>query len=531
MRFPAVDSLKTKALDFDEILPILKEEVDDFKLRIVKVGRASEAARETAECTGDETGASSDLLFDYSLSSQNDVNAGLRTPRTPAASKNIVMQEAQNLLALHNVETPLKGGLNTPLVESDFSGITPRREVVQTPNTLLATPSTQRKDGQTPGRFTPASTPGSVTQTSLRNALKINAPDEETNENQSIKRVLSKLPKPKNDFEIVVPDEEPSEVADQSTNADDHHWPEDASDIEAKKLQMLRKEMEDEWRKQTQSVQRDLPRPGSINDNILRPQYSSDLHEAEEMIKREMLILLHHDAIYNPINQVQKSNKKDKKENSAIADEKRHLQYLSSNKYEDIDELSLEQAREILNAETERVKSAFGHGEIKPHVFTKVWEECYSQVLFMPSQKKYVRQSSAVTKKDRIESLEFKLNTNKAHMMKEAKKAAKREKNLKILLHGYQSRAQTLTKLIQERYDQLEVAHVERSTFSFLRDQETFAIPKRVQALEDDVKRQEKRENDLQKHYYDLKLLEEELKELEKRENASITSKPVRYAE
>jgi len=136
-------------------------------LQIVKVGRASESAKEIAESTGDETGASSALLFDYATSvHQNSVGmASLRTPRTPAAAKNVVMQvkhlenssflngivtrrifqikEAQNLLALQNVDTPLKGGLNTPLVESDFSGITPRREIVQTPNTVLGTPANQ----------------------------------------------------------------------------------------------------------------------------------------------------------------------------------------------------------------------------------------------------------------------------------------------------------------------------------------------------------------------------------------------------
>ena len=51
-----------------------------------------------------------------------------------------VMQEAQNLMALTNVDTPLKGGLNTPLHNSDFSGITPQHNAVQTPNTVLGTP-------------------------------------------------------------------------------------------------------------------------------------------------------------------------------------------------------------------------------------------------------------------------------------------------------------------------------------------------------------------------------------------------------
>ena len=49
-------------------------------------------------------------------------------------------QEAQNILALTNTDTPLKGGLNTPLHESDFSGVTPRHQSAQTPNTVLGTP-------------------------------------------------------------------------------------------------------------------------------------------------------------------------------------------------------------------------------------------------------------------------------------------------------------------------------------------------------------------------------------------------------
>jgi len=49
-------------------------------------------------------------------------------------------QEAQNIMALTNVDTPLKGGLNTALHESDFSGATPQQRVMATPNTVLGTP-------------------------------------------------------------------------------------------------------------------------------------------------------------------------------------------------------------------------------------------------------------------------------------------------------------------------------------------------------------------------------------------------------
>ena len=50
------------------------------------------------------------------------------------------MQEAQTLLALQNVDTPLKGGENTPMHDTSFEGATPRRNVMPTPNKVLASP-------------------------------------------------------------------------------------------------------------------------------------------------------------------------------------------------------------------------------------------------------------------------------------------------------------------------------------------------------------------------------------------------------
>lgn len=39
------------------------------------------------------------------------------------------MQEAQNVMALTHVDTPLKGGLNTTIHNSDFSGVAPQQQV------------------------------------------------------------------------------------------------------------------------------------------------------------------------------------------------------------------------------------------------------------------------------------------------------------------------------------------------------------------------------------------------------------------
>lgn len=118
-------------------------------LQVVKLGLGSEEARLI-----DGTEASQHLLADYSVTP--GATPSLRTPRTPAA-QDAILQEAQNILALQNVQTPLKGGENTPLHDSDFEGVTPRKAVVQTPNVVLGTPF------RTPGGTGPGSTPRSTT--------------------------------------------------------------------------------------------------------------------------------------------------------------------------------------------------------------------------------------------------------------------------------------------------------------------------------------------------------------------------------
>lgn len=59
-------------------------------------------------------------------------------------------------------------------------------------------------------------------------------------------------------------------------------------------------------RRKSQAIQRNLPRPTDMNHNILRPvdmmttQPLNDYQKAEEMIKEEMLTMLHNDSIKDP---------------------------------------------------------------------------------------------------------------------------------------------------------------------------------------------------------------------------------------
>ncbi|KAM4772239.1 cell division cycle 5-like protein [Rhinophrynus dorsalis] len=497
-------------------------QISDVELEeVVKIGQASEIARQTAEESGITNSASSTLLSEYNVANSS---IALRTPKTPAAQDRI-LQEAQNLMALTNVDTPLKGGLNTPLHESDFSGVTPQRQVVQTPNTVLSTPfrtPSQSSEGLTPrGGMTPKPvigvTPG---RTPLRDKLNINPEDGAVDYNdpsyikqleresrEQLRLGLMTLPSPKNDFEIVLPENAEKELEDRET---DDTFIEDAADLEARKQAIREAQRAKELKQRHRAVQKDLPRPSEVNETILRPPNVepplTDLQKSEEMIKKEMITMLHYDSLHSPYGDG--SGLKKGKGPSSAATNTEHVAFLEQNPYEKISEEDLKNAEELLQQEMEVVKQGMGHGDLSLDSYNQVWEECYSQVLYLPGQGRYTRANLA-SKKDRIDSLEKRLEINRGHMTAEAKRAAKMEKKLKILLGGYQSRAMGLIKQLNEIWDQYEQSNLELRTFEELKKHEDAAIPRRIESLKEDVQRQEEREKELQQRFAELMLEKE----------------------
>ncbi|PSN39298.1 Cell division cycle 5-like protein [Blattella germanica] len=453
--------------------------------QVVKLGRASEAAREVATEGGQQP--SDALLADYSLTPAG----GTRTPRTPAPTTDRILQEAQNMMALTHVDTPLKGGLNTPLHTGGG---------FHTPN----------MDGNR----------GTVTPTPVRDKLSIN-PEEgldvgdtpqavhnyQRQLREQLRSGLNSLPTPRNDYEIVVPEsEEEMELPVETGNSI-----EDQADVDARYLAELKAKRELEMKSRSQPVQRDLPRPAEVNMAVLRPPHTdpplTELQKAEEQIKREMVTMLHYDAVYSP-----PVIPADIKKRGQVTSQAQHLAYLEQHPYETYSQDQLVQAHALLQQEMEVVKQGMGHGELSLESYTQVWEECLAQVLFLPSQNRYTRANLA-SKKDRLESQEKRLEQNRGHMTREAKRAAKMEKKLKILTGGYQSRAQALIKQLHDLYEQIEQGQLELSTFRFLQRQEMAAIPRRLESLTEDVNRQTEREKTLQAKYSELQLTAEQLQQ------------------
>lgn len=288
---------------------------------------------------------------------------------------------------------------------------------------------------------------------------------------------------------------------------------EDQTDVDMRYQEEMRAKAAKELAMRSQVIQRDFPRPQEVNLSVLRPPNESysltELQRAEELIKLEMATMLQYDNLKNPLPTQTKQ---------ATKSQAQQLAFLEEHPYSSFRSEELDIARYMLKREMEIVKKGMGHGELPMEAYKQVWEECLGQVLFLPNQNRYTRANLA-SKKDRLESAERRLEQNRAHMAREAKRAAKMEKKLKILTGGYQSRAQALIKQLQDMYDNIDQANLELNTFKFLQEQERGALPRRIQSLTEDVNRQMEREKSLQKRYSELqtqiRYLQEQYKHLQ----------------
>ena len=203
--------------------------------QVIKMAKASESARELAEESGDAGDA---LLGEYTPLTP----ATAMTARTPAA-QDVIKARAQDLMALTHVDTPLKGGLNTPLNEVQSLG--PHTAAPQTPNTLLSTPFRTPALGDSTPSVRSVSAAGSATPGSLRDQLSINAEGALVPANSekalkqyqksirsSLKESLSSLPESTNNYDIVVPDDDPEHLRDISSG---ESIMEDQSDVDARR--------------------------------------------------------------------------------------------------------------------------------------------------------------------------------------------------------------------------------------------------------------------------------------------------------
>nr|XP_051223952.1 cell division cycle 5-like protein isoform X2 [Lolium perenne] len=491
-------------------------QISDHELEeISKMGNVGDLA--LTEELGEGSTATRTLLASYSQTPRLGMTP-LRTPqRTPGGKGDAIMMEAENLARLRESQTPLLGGDNPELHPSDFSGVTPRKKEIQTPNpmaTPLASPGpgvtpriglTPSRDGNSFG-LTPKGTP-------FRDELHINEEVEmqdsaqlELRRQAELRRGLrsgfASIPQPKNEYQLVMPPiTEEKEESEEKIE-------EDMSDRLARERAEEQAKQEALLRKRSKVLQRSLPRPPAASVEILRQSLlkggesrstfvpPTSIEQADELINEELLSLLEHDNAKYPLDeQTQREKRKGNKRQTNGA--------AFIPEIEGFDEHELKEASSMVDEEIQYLRVAMGHENESFVDFVKTHDGCQEDLMFFPMNNSYGL-ASVAGNADKISALQHEFEIVKKRMDDEAKKASRLEQKIKLLTQGYQARAAKLGSQIQDTFKQMNTAATELECFQELQKQEQMAGAYRVRNLAEEVNKQKALERTLQSRYGDL---------------------------
>ncbi|KAJ3156657.1 CDC5 cell division cycle 5-like protein [Geranomyces michiganensis] len=471
---------------------------------IVKIGAAGENAKAIVD--SEEFVASRGLLGDYSTNFR--AGTPLRTPRTPAVGDQLRTQ-ARNLRAMEYAQTPLLGGEVGLEGDVTFDGSTPRSTAIQTPNPLAAqlTPRVGGpSEAMTPRSnvsMTPRSFAGSTTfgRTPLRDQMGINnniatprsdfsgfdeTPRQERHRQNLIRQQLAdhfkSLPKPKNDFEIVIPGKASDVDEDAVTTGTEINGEEDAADIEARGLAARTAEEQARLNRRSQPVKLDLPRP-----NVIVPEAVLDepCDAVDLMIRQEMLRMMQNDAAREPA-------------------PGQHVPAFHVQPLDPIDDAALEAASRLLSAEFAKLE--IDVADVAEKYGPLHERACAAAGVFVRGQDRHSAGSfqTGLANAQAIDAKRADLDAHREQMRRDAARAQKLEKKLVVVLGGYAGRAQKLRREVIEKWREAEEKKVELETFRALQALEDAGGPARIERYNKEVRGLESRERDLQTRYGEL---------------------------
>lgn len=402
-------------------------------------------------------------------------------------------------------QTPLLGEENTPLHVgpgggTGFEGATPRHQVAFTPNPL----ATPLHAGVGPdGLTTPRGVGATPLRTPMRDNLSINpstgmvtggeTPREQRLRADSAKRALKagfmNLPKPENNFELVVPEDEEEQTSVPISE-------EDAAERDARLKRMREAEERRILARRSQPVQLGLPRPARVDVAQLMQDLDigdDEFVDARKLINAELASLLLHDSIAHPLPGTNLPGgtvsiyEMPDDDDLAQAKSQIHLELGTSVGFPDATEAQLKEGLITLINNEEQDESIS-------------WAHIRQQLAFDHSARRWVDPDS-LSLDERIAGYSALLDECREQMSKEASKAGKMEKKLGITLGGYQARNGALAKRIMGAFDGLVKTKVEYDSFSRLAANEVIAGPRRVETLKEEVEVLQRKERLLQERF------------------------------
>ena len=292
---------------------------------------------------------------------------------------------------------------------------------------------------------------------------------------------FASLPKPKEtDWEFELPEEQ------QENNGDVELSEEDAAERDRRNREIREAAERAELKRRTQVLQRGLPRPSVVDVDalLLRASHIPDL--IDRAIAQEMAVLIANDALRYPVPGSRVNG-------SAIPLETFDDETLNTARLEIACEIPPDaggkDAEEFEAAWLELHGSGklpglggYGEDEIDEHqLMVEAFDVCLNTT---PDPYKIRHANVAQNIQDSI--------------LAKAEKGNKIESKLALHLGGYQQRAKTLRNKILEAGEALDKAKIELDTFQTLQVAEEAAIPRRLEALREEVSFVSRREREAQ---------------------------------
>jgi pre-mRNA-splicing factor CDC5/CEF1 len=314
---------------------------------------------------------------------------------------------------------------------------------------------------------------------------------------------LSALPAPQNEYAIEAPELEEEEEVDAPA------YEEDAADAKARRRREAEAARAAEERKRSSALRRGLPRPRHL-DGLPPPRAEPELagaglrERAEEEVARELARLLQHDASRYPPAAAEGGGGKRGRAPTAPA--------AAAPPLEPFSEEELATARELLAGEAAYLRQAYGHAGTPVQEYESLWSAAYGDLLYVPSERAYGRAATAKPA-ERAAAGAAEHAAAHAAMAADAKRVAKLEAKVGLVLGGLQQRDAKQRGRVDELWGELEQAHAALAGLRALHARELLAAPERLDAAAGLLAGAREREAALQERFKALSREQAELLE------------------
>ena len=470
-------------------------QMSDSELQeILKLGKTGSAAKALVE-----SAASSSQDFSRGLLTEYETSMPTSTFRTPIqpANEDTLKMQARNLRAMTESQTPLLGDSVSLEGNIEFTGATPKNVVLATPNPMavhLTPRAPSDKDN-----FTPKYQGSTISRTPLRDQMGINTPvgasrsefgDDSSvagtprvsgmagSQQQSmiraqLKSLFSVLPKPKNDFEVVLPDP----VIKSSTNLE---TVDDAEVLKARQEASRLEEEAREFRKRSSAVRKELPRPAVISR-------TKSKNFVENLILEETEKMMLYDSVKFPYPGQRPGS-------------------FDISSFKEFSEEELNAASDLIDKELQNVERTL---ESKRKDFVSEiqanYDSFHKDYLYVPKPNPRYVHLPSLSDQEKIDVYCILIENYREMMRHDSVIAQKQEQKVNILFGGYMAKCDAYSKQISEIYKDLEDADIEYNSFVMLRQMEEEAIPLRLEKAKKEYDTLVMKSRDMQEKYAALK--------------------------